>query len=496
MKNAFTRILSLLLVCSLVLAGCGSDVPSDTTENTTEPAETLNPYVLNTEGPFISSLSVGFGRVEISPTESTPLGGYGNSAERLSQNIEDPLYATCITLTDSADNTVLLFSLDLISCFTEVMNAARQSVSDETDIPVEAIMVAATSTHSGPDLGNTEDPAIALYIESLKGWMVEAALSALEDRALTRVYITSTKTENLNFVRRYQLQDGSYAGDHFGSFQSAPIAVHETEADNQLQLVCFYRENKPDVILANFQTHLYRNSSATDTDVTADIIAPFRETMERTLGCHFAYFTGASGNVNPTSRIESENVTANHIEQGQALADYALAAYSSFREVPTTSVKIAKTVYNAKVDHTFSGWGSYAKEAMNYYAQNGELGGYGHIFQSSGIRNMDHLSTVITRSQMPAQQSINLYAISLGDLAFVTVPFEMFDTNGMQIKAGSPYSMTFVLSSANQNYSYLPSEAGFKHGGYEVDTTLFVRGTAEELVTNYLGMLNSLYYGK
>ena len=494
MRNAFHRILILLLVCCLVLAGCGNDVPAETNEATTAPVETVNPYMLNTSGPFISNLSVGFGRVDISPTEPTPLAGYGNSSDRMSQNVKDPLYATCIALTDSASNTVLLFTMDLFSAFPAVMDDARQSIRDETGVPVDAIMVAATGTYSAPDLDNTAEPSITNYIELLKGWMVQAAVDAMGDRALSRVYVTSTKTEKLNFVRRYQLQDGTYAGDNFGDFKAAPIAVHETEADNQLQLVCFYRENKPDVMLANFQTQL--NRSGSDTDVTADIIAPFREKMESTLGCHFAYFSGASANVNPTSRIEKENVTADYIQQGEALADYALAAYSSFREVPTTSVKIAKTVYNAKVDHTFSGWGSYAKEAMNYYAQNGELGGYGHIFQSSGIRNMDHLSTVITRSQMPAQQPVALYAISLGDLAFVTAPFALFDTNGMQIKNGSPFSMTFVLNCANDSYGYAPSETAFKHGGYEVDVTLFVRGTAEELVTNYLGMLNSLYYSK
>ena len=97
------------------------------------------------------------------------------------------------------------------------------------------------------------------------------------------------------------------------------------------------------------------------------------------------------------------------------------------------------------------------------------------------------------RSKMPAYQEISLYAISLGDLAFVTVPFEMFDTNGMQIKERSPFSTTFVLSCSNNSLSYLPSDLAFQHGGYAVDVTLFVRGTAEALVESYVGMLDSLY---
>lgn len=494
MNRTFQRILILLLVCCLALAGCGDDAsPQATTEATTEPAAT-NPYVLNTDGPFISNLSVGFGRVDISPAEPTPLRGDGYSAGRVSSDIQDPLYATCIAFTDSAENTVLLFTLDLINAYTEVMDAARQEISLETGVPFDAIMVSVTNTHSGPDLENTADPSIPRYVESLKTWMVEAAATALADRALARVYVTSTETENLNFVRRYQLQDGTYAGDNFGDFKAAPIAVHETKVDNQLQLVCFHREAKQDIMLANYQVKPNREGASSN--VTADIIAPFRDKMESTLGCYFAYFTGASANISPTSRIETENVTANYIEQGHALADYALAAYSTFKEIPTTSVKITKTVYNAKVDHNFSGWGSWAQEAINYYMENGDLGNYQQTFQYSGIQNIYQLHAIAIRSKMPYQQEISLYALSLGDLAFVTVPFEMFDTNGMQIKKDSPFTTTFVLSCANNNFGYLPSETAFKHGGYEVDATLFQRGTAEGLVESYLDMLNSLYYGK
>ena len=218
--------------------------------------------------------------------------------------------------------------------------------------------------------------------------------------------------------------------------------------------------------------------------------------MESTLDCHFAYFTGASGNINPTSRIESENVTANYIEQGHALADYALAAFDSFKEIPPTSVQITNVVYKGRVDHTYSAWGEIAVEAIDHYMAYGEIEFYKQFFQGSGIRNVYQLNAVASRSKLPKEADITLYAISLGDLAFVTVPFEMFDTNGMEIKNGSPFSMTFVLSCANDNLSYLPSEIAFKHGGYAVDVTLFERGTAEELVERYLDMLDFLYNGK
>lgn len=439
---------------------------------------------------FTSNLSVGFGRADISPTESVPLRGYGYSSGRMSTNIQDPLYATCIALTDNTGNTVLIFTVDLTNAFTEVIDAARLKISQRTGIPVDAIMVSCTHTHSAPDLLNLNEPSIPRYIEAFKGWMVEAAVAALADRALTKVYTTSTATKNLNFVRRYLLADGSYAGDNFGNFKAAPIVGHETDADNQLQLIRLERPDKKDIIMANFQTHPHRAGGGTG--VTADLVAPFRTKVETTLDCYFAYFTGSSGNVNPTSRIAEENVTSNYAEQGQALADYALAACNTFQEVAVPSVKITKAVYNGKVDHSMDHIAGDCQEAVDYYLSTGSSSPYSYL-RNYGVRNIYHANAIAIRSTMPQVEKINLYAISLGDLAFVTVPFEMFDTNGMEIKEGSPFSMTFVLTCANNNLNYLPSELAWQHGGYAVDATLFQRGTSETLVQSYLALLNNLH---
>ena len=439
---------------------------------------------------FTSDLSVGFGRVDISPTESVPLRGYGYSSGRMSKKIQEPLLATCIALSDSSDNTVLLFTVDLTNAYTEVMDAARLLISQNTGIPVDAIMVSCTHTHSAPDLLNENEASIPRYIEMFKTAMLAAAVAALEDRAPAKVYTTSTATENLNFVRRYLLSNGSYAGDNFGNFNSGTIVGHETDADNQLQLVRLQRSGKKEVILANFQTHPHRVGNTTA--VSADLIAPFRDKLESTLDCYVAYFTGSSGNINPTSRIAEENVTANYTQQGQALADYALSAYETFQEVPVSAVKITKTIFKGKVDHSMDHIAAECKQAVDWYLATGSKSVYTPL-TSYGVRSIYHANAIALRSAMAPIENINLYAISLGDLAFVTVPWEMFDTNGMQIKEGSPFSTTFVLTCANNNLNYLPSELAWQHGGYAIDATLFQRGTAEEAVACYLAMLNDLY---
>lgn len=446
--------------------------------------------VTDLDEPFESDLSVGFGRVDVSPTESVPLRGYGYSSGRMSTKIMDPLYATCIALSDTSGNTVLLYTVDLTNAFTELIEPARQAISQATGIPRDAIMVSCTHTHSAPDIMNLNEPSIPRYMDAFIGWMVEAATAALEDRAPTRVYTTSAATKNLNFVRRYLLADGTYAGDNFGHINDSPIVGHETEADNELQLVRLERYGAKDIILANFQTHPHKVGKTTA--VTADLIAPFRTKVEDALGCYVAYFTGSSGNVNHSSRIQSENIVQTYTEHGYALADYVLQAYDSFQEVSVSSVKLTKTVLPGKVDHSMDAVASKCKEAVDYYLANGNYKPYSYLLDH-GVRSIYHANAIAIRSAMPELQELELYAVSLGDLAFVTVPFEMFDTNGMEIKDGSPFSTTFVLTCANNNFNYLPSKLAWQHGGYEVDAALFQCGTAEELVENYLAMLDDLY---
>ena len=430
-----------------------------------------------------TNISVGFGRTDVSPAESVPLRGYGFSSGRMSTEVVDPLYATCIAITDSSGNTVLLFSLDMTNSYGEVTTEARQQISQATGIPFDAIMVAATHNHASPDLLNFNEATIPRYIEMLQERMVEAAVAALADRAPTRIYTTSVQTEKLNFVRRYtKTYDGT--------------ETYESEADGQMLLVRFQRKDKKDVILANFQTHPHMASSGTSTQVTSDLIASFRMRMEKTMDCHFAYFTGASGNVNHTSKFAGDNITKDYIHHGLALADYAIGAYDTFQEISADSVKITKTIYQGEVDHTLSRWGDLCSQLVDYYLKTGKTDKYAASLKGSGVKNIYHANAVALRSKMPAIQDIPIYAISLGDLAFVTVPFEMFDTNGMQIKEGSPFGTTFVLTSSNDHLSYLPSKQAFSNGGYEVNVTLFRRGTAEKLVRSYLDMLSDLHSEK
>lgn len=482
------KLVAIALLLSMVLGLCACG---------TAPGETTSPSeAVSIEGKF----SVGFGRVNVTPEESVPLGGYGNTSFRLSTGFLDYLYTTCVAFTDKDGNTVLLYHNDQISSSASVFLGARQSISKATGIPVDNIMVSATHTHAAPDLGNNNHITNIRYKSQLVLGMVEAAKAALDDRKPAEMYIGEARPEGLNFVRHYkhQLADGTwkYFGDNFGSTVLDETTQHTSEADNQLQLVKFVRQGGQDVVLINWQSHPHRYGGSKKYELTADIVGAMREKMESELGCLFAYFSGGSGNVNPVSRIPEENVTSEYKTQGQKLAEYAIAAYPGLEKAETGRVQIINNTYKGTVNHSMDHLVSVAYKVQQIWTSTNNSSLAMAEGKAFGINSVYHAGGIISKSGMGEFYNVEMYAFSIGDVGFVTAPYEMFDTNGKEIKDGSPFKATFVITCANDGIGYIPSQLAYDHGCYGADTGKFVPGTGEILAQEYVKMLETLHKTK
>ncbi|MBR2311478.1 MAG: hypothetical protein IKA47_13290 [Oscillospiraceae bacterium] len=400
-------------------------------------------------GPVEHTLRVGFGRVDITPEEIVPLRGYGNTSQRPGLEVKDPLYASCIAFTDEKDNTILLFYTDLIGEAGGVFPASRAAIAEATGIPVERIMISGTHMHSGPDMGNTSHPAIPAYNKTLQGLLVDAAKAALEDRKPGKLFTAEAHPEGYNFIRHYVLSDGEVIGDNFGSLGSREYVGHVGDADNQMQLVKITREGGEDIVLANWQGHPHRAGGKNKLFITADLVGAMRDYVEKELGCRFAYFTGASGNVNSSSRIKTEMAAEDYLTHGQQLGEIAINALKECKPAAEGYVKMADKVLSLSM-----------------------IGGD-------------------VKKDMP------IYAFSIGDIGFICAPYEMFNANGMQIKEASKFETTFVVTCANENHSYIPSEEAYEYNStekpYEVRVCKYEPGTGELLAKEYEKLLNKVY---
>lgn len=422
------------------------------------------------------TLLIGYSRVDITPKTDVPLRGIGNSHMRMPNIHVDPLFTTCLAFTDTEGNTALIFTSDLCIAWGSVTAALCKLVWDAYRIPSENIILSNTHTHSGPDT-SLETDYNPWYVERL----FEAASAALEDRKPGRMSIGRTSnTKQLNFVRHYFLdENGKSCG-------------HKAEPDPQIQMIKITREGGKDVLLMNWQSHPCWGLKISHKAISADYIGVVRNYIEAKTDCHFAFYQGAAGNIASTSRIKTEKLTSDMQLYGGLLAERALGALEELTPIPGGKIKSATRTVTLTMDHTDDHRVEDAIIIAKYWAETNNRKGADALGKPYDIHSPYHALAIINRSKAGETMDMTIGAISVGELAFPWVPYEMFCENGMYVKENSPFTATFMLSICNERFSYVSSAQAYDYGCYEYDTRQFIKGTGEFLAETSVSLLNEL----
>ncbi len=477
------RIIAIILITVLALSisACGTSEPKEAK------AESL-------EGVF----QVGYGRGDISPTESVPLAGRGNtSGGQWSENVMDPLYLTCIALKDVNGSTILMFTGDTISPDADVfVDALRHKVSNETGVPYEQVTYTATHSHSTVDMTKaTYYECVARYNQMVLDTAVTTAQQAIADLAPAQVSAGTTETENLNFTRHYIQADGTYAGDGFGTWLDSDPVQHVRQCDTTMYVVRFARENSKDIVLVNWRAHPGLTTSGLN--ISADYVGSFREAFEAQYDAHFAYYQGASGDVNASSRIEGEKRALDYKEHGNLLAQYAIECLeSNMTDIAVEDVQYEYINYTANVNHAKDHMLIDAKIVQSYRQTLKDYFLVKPIAEEYGFHSMYEATFVIQRAAMPETQDVPLGVMAIGDeLAIVLHCGEMFNQVSEQLAEKSPYKYTLWFSYCFDAQGYWPSDYAWEYECYGTDTSLYERGTSELVRDMFLEKLNEMKEG-
>lgn len=484
MKKFVSLVLATFMVLGLLACGNASAEGGEAGGNITDQLKD-------------GQLLVGYAKVDITPEDSVPLAGFGNTDQRMSTGFQSPIFATCIVTTDKNGNSAVIIGYDLTSTSAGVFDTLQKSISNDYGIPMTNIVQCASHMHSGPDFGSTS-LGIQRYTPVFAQAVKDMVARAWEDRAPADLYVATAKTEGLNFVRTYIIEapDGTqmYAGYQSDITETGyPVVGYESEADRDLQLLKFDRgEDKVDVLMANFQTHPHRGDGSGNTLINANIPGAFRDEIQKKLGYEVVYIIGASGNINPNSPKKEDNVTDNFTEQGQALARYAIEAEDSYEKVNGYDIQSQTRTFVGKINHADEDLMAVALEAQAVWKDTNSVAAVRKEFLDDGIHSPYHANAIISRAKMGETSEFDIWAVSLGDVGIAVAPYEMYDTNGMFIKDNAPKKMTFVSTCSNGGNGYFPSKLAFQHPGYEVDTTRYAEGSAEALADLYVEMLTEM----
>ena len=485
MKKIICLMLAFLMIFSMVACG-NTNTPEESTndteapvtdgdattgESTTEEATTeeatteevtTDPFADKESAPeYKGVFKTGYAREIITP--SVPTGEY--------TVVADDLYATCLAVNDG-DKTAVFISLDLKSLMPNYCDSVKNKVKAATGIPLENIFVSVTHTHSTIEISESSTWAFNVYNK-----IATAAKAAVNDLSDTEMFIGQGSTPGAAFVRRYIHKDGSMSS--INPKEEGAVAC-VGEADDTLQVVRFVRKDKKDVVLTNWQGHLAHAISLMPENISADITHYLRRDIEAADDdAQVIFFAGASGNLNLTPPNASSRKYSDYIAVAKAIAKETLEVLDgNLIAINAGKINIKREVYAA----------SNSQETPEEVAA-----AQGRLDRHEVSGHEEVRDKYIVARNKSATSDLRIAAVSIGDLAFVTAPYEMFDNNGVQIKEGSPFKMTVVVTNSDGAWAYMPSiEAWTTYGGYETWCTYFAPGTGEQLVSEFLRMLNEV----
>ncbi len=431
------------------------------------------------------------------------LSGYGDEKTRISEGILTRIYALVLAVTDAEGNSAILMSLDLAATDNTFYNSMVEFCKTEYNIPKENVIVSSIHQHSVP-VNSSE------YIKYITPIAKGAITQAMNDRAPAEIYINVAQTRALNFVRHYWNAEGQMYTPNYGTVGFGLVS-HESEADNEMQLLKFVRgEDKKDILITNFRAHPIMAPNTSYKSISADWPGAMREYVKEELGCNVIYFSGAGGNINSFSEIPEENALKDYSKDykghGKRAANFVVKAEDSYTKVEAGTVKGYQVDNEYATDHSMDHLYDIAKPIAEMYktdfAKAKEMAAKYPEFHS-----VYHAKSIASKVEAAASRNLPLTVVTFGDVAFTSHAYEMFDTNGMELKYGTvgnenyaaedqlenPFKMTIIATCSNGHNGYLPSALNCKNGGYSVDITYFAHGTAERLVADYLKILNDLH---
>ena len=447
-----------------------------------------------------NKLLVGFGAGDITPDWPIGLQGLGTEATRIHTEVASRIYIYCVAITDAAGETALIMSIDAGSGgFAEDVLPA---ITEKLGIPRDHMILSALHQHSTPWGGEKYDALV------VKGGL-EAAEQALKDRAPATMQLNRVTTDALSFVRHYIANDpkGTIVGDNYNDAVGKEYGYkcHESESDKEMRLVKFVREDKKPIIMVNFQAHPHMGAFGPNlTKLHADWPGITRDLVAEALNAHCIYISGAGGNLNSNSRIRTENVSCNWKHHGIRAADYVLRAEKTYQDAQAGLLKFKTVTIPYGANHSQDHLLEQASYIHSLRKTDFDLAKK-EVKNFPEIHSIYHATSIVNKAARGATRELTIGAITLGDVAFTAHPYEMFDTNGMELRSGTlgnpnyetqqsnPYPMTFVCTLGNGHLGYVPSRMGYTNGGYSTDIAYLAPGSGEQLVNDYLTILNELH---
>lgn len=428
----------------------------------------------------------GLQRVNITPPIGTPLGGYA-ARKSVSEGIHDDLYATALVL-QRGETTLALVVADLIGLPKEIVDKLRVAVQCSTGIPPENVLVAATHTHSGPDLlFGDQGLASKAYVEVLVDKLAGSVYAAWRRLWPATIGVGQGWIEGIGVNRR--TADG-------------------TPVDPQVGVLRIDHNACPRGVLINYTCHpvvLGPENLLITADYPGYTVRVIERVFEEKVKVMFT--NGAAGDINTGHSAElsalGEPIPGRTFERAEKLGTMLAGEVLKILEIiePSTNVSIAvrtKEIFlPLKPLPSLEVAEAAVKEKKKILEELIQKGAPTEVITKAKVEKLYAdilLKQAYERKKSPHDtvRSVELQAIKIKDCALLAFPGELFVEIGLTIKARSPFKYTYIVGYANGYVGYVPTKQAIEEGGYEAVATQFAPEAGDIIIEESLALLNSL----
>ncbi len=384
-------------------------------------------------------MNVGYSVTDITPEPGMPMAGY---VERKGYALgaHDPLHARVVYLEDSDE--ILIISLDVIRVDDQLRDRLAYTISSCTGVKKNNILIAATHTHSGPEVSTGLWSTRELTREEYK--LVDSYVSELAHKLCTA---SITAIENASKVTAIRAEGHHVSG--VASNRVNPRGPIDPEA-----LLILFETEYGRIALLNYACHptvlgpsnlLY---SGDISGLTASII-------EEEAGIHTVYLNGAAGNVSTRYSRMSQSfseawrlsrIIASSVIEGTPVWKMELKPYITPVSVKTLELKTGVTVAPEEFSKLESVFEERLKKAVKEGASE-------QVIQD--LRSRLYAIRIVRRrlSMLPLRLRAEVYYTSIGGLPLLTFPGELFVEYQLEVKKRRK---CMLVGYANGYIGYIP----------------------------------------
>lgn len=435
-----------------------------------------------------ADLRAGAAAVDITPPEGTPLAGY--YSPRGATKVLDPIFSKALVL-EQGDTKVALVVCDLVSLPRHTVVAARRLIEEQTGIPGAHVMISATHTHTGPALVRESafDSLVGAnndlgrrYTERLPELIAQSVAQAMTKLAPVRVSAVIGREETIAHNRRFHMRDGTVSWNP--RKQHPEIVQPAGPIDPEVGIIDLSTpEAKPVAVYVNYALHADTvGGSAISADfpgVLSRLLAEFRGPELVTI-----FANGCCGNINHRNIGWSDPQHGPHEARrlGTALAGAVCAAWPKLKPL-AGSLRVRSTIVKLPLTPITDDDIAQANDVLKRINEP----------KTTFLEKVKAFQVLDVKARNGKPWEVEVQVVALGDqVAWVSLPGEIFVELGLAIKKDSPFPVTLLAELANGSIGYIPNQAAYPQGNYEVVSARCAAGSGELLVDAALKLLREL----